>query len=138
MRKAGSTRRRETKHATLGTGGGAGYDAGLGGDELRFQRAAAVDAVDDAADRSRRDPVKAGIHGGQRRLEIRGFLVVVEADHLHPVGHRDAVRRQSEQRAQRELVVERHDAIERNAGVDDMLRHARARADGPILADVGH
>ena len=65
-------------------------------------------------------------------------LVVVEADHLHLVGHGNAVGGQRRQRAHRKLVVQCDHSVERHAGIDDALHIARARADRPIVADVGH
>ena len=110
----------------------------LGGDVTRLQHTRAVDPVENAADRSRRNPVETRIHGGQRRLEIGGFFNVVETNHLHLVGNGNAVRSQSEQRSQRKLVIECHNPVERNSGIDELLRNASAGADRPILARVHH
>ncbi len=109
--------------------GGAGDDLGFGGEQFGLGDAA-VDASEDAIHCRGSRPVKAGIHGGQRNLQVGGFLVVIEADDLHLRGHLITSGAQSGQCADGQLIVQ---AITPSNGTPESMSRWVTRAPAPMV-----
>lgn len=93
-----------------------------------------MNAPQNAVDCAAADPFQAGVHGGEWDLQVGGFFDVVEADDLDLVGNVDAGGSKRGDGSDGKLVVQRDDAIERHARVDELLRGFGAGSDGPVLA----